>query len=168
MEVGGAQSYPAAAGFDVASGLGSINASALIAAFVSSPAPSGLSASVSGQTATLTWTADPSATSGYDIYQGTAPGAVSSTPVQQNVTGVSATVSGLQFGQEYVFAIAAETSNGVISPRSSTVDVTTVPAAPTGVTVSAPSATAGSLSLAWTREYGGQLVQRLRRDQLGR
>jgi subtilase family serine protease len=154
MEINGVPSYGAGTGFDVASGLGSINAAALIAAFQASPAPSGLTASVSGQTVTLTWTADTSAASGYDIYQGMATGPVSSTPVQQNVTGTSTTVTGLQFGQQYVFAITAVSSSGVISPRSSTVDVTTVPAAPTGVTVTAPSATAGSLNLAWTASAG--------------
>jgi subtilase family serine protease len=153
MEIGGVQSYAAGTGFDIASGLGSINASALIASFVSSPAPSGLSASVSGQTATLTWTADASAAS-YDVYQGTAPGSVSSSPVQANMTGTSATVSGLQFGQEYVFAIAAVSSGGVISPRSSTVDVTTVPAAPSGVSVAAVGTTAGSLNLGWNASTG--------------
>jgi subtilase family serine protease len=153
MEISGAQSYAARTGFDIASGLGSINASALIASFVSSSAPTGLKATAAGQVATLTWTADAGATS-YDVYQGTAPGPVSSTPVKQNVTGTSTTVSGLQFGQEYVFAITAVSATGVISPRSNNVDVTTVPAAPTGVTVAASSATAGSLSLAWTASTG--------------
>jgi subtilase family serine protease len=153
MEIGGVQSYAAGAGFDIASGLGSINAAALIASFVSSPAPTGLSASVSGQSATLTWTADASAAS-FDVYQGTGPGSVSSSPVRADVTGTSTTMSGLQFGQEYVFAIAAVSSSGVISPRSNTVDVTTVPAAPSGVTASAPSVTSGSLNLAWTASTG--------------
>ena len=153
MEIAGTQSYVAGTGFDIASGLGSINASALIAAFVSTSAPSGLSASASGQVATLTWTADASATAGYDVYQGTAPGPVSSTPVRINLTGTSTTVSGLQPGQEYVFAIAAVTASGVVSPRSATVNVTTVPAAPSGVTVAAPTATAGALNLAWNGEY---------------
>jgi subtilase family serine protease len=153
MEINGVQSYGAGTGFDIASGLGSINATALIASFASVSAPSGLTASVSGQTATLNWTADASGAS-FNVYQGTAPGPVSSSSVQGNVTGTSTTVSGLQFGQEYVFAIAAVSSSGVISPRSNTVDVTTVPAAPAGVTVAAPSATAGSLNLAWTASTG--------------
>jgi fibronectin type 3 domain-containing protein len=63
-------------------------------------------------------------------------------------------VSGLQFGQAYVFAIAAVSSSGVISPRSNTVDLTTVPAAPTGLTAAAPSASSGSLNLAWTGSTG--------------
>jgi subtilase family serine protease len=153
MEINGVQSYLAGTGFDIASGLGSINASALIASIASVSAPSGLTASVSGQTATLTWTADTGATS-YNIYQGTAPGPVASFPVQASVTGTSTTVSGLQPGQEYVFSITAVSSSGVISLRSNSVDVTTVPAAPSGVTVTAPSATAGSLSLAWTASTG--------------
>ena len=153
MEINGTQPYAAGTGYDIASGLGSINASALIASFVSFPAPSGLTASVSGQTATLTWTADSSATS-YDVYQGTAPGSVSSSPTQAEVTGTSTTVSGLQFGQEYLFAIAAVSSTGVISPRSNTVDVTTVPAAPAGVSVAALGTTAGSLNLAWNASAG--------------
>jgi len=151
MAISGTQAYAAGPGFDIASGLGSINAAALVGSFVSSPAPSGLSASVSGQTATLTWTADASAAS-FDVYQGTAPGAVSASAVQANVTGTSTAVSGLQFGQEYVFAITGVSSAGVISPRSNTVDVTTVPAAPTGVTVTAPGTT--SLNLAWTASAG--------------
>jgi subtilase family serine protease len=153
MEIGGVQSYAAGTGFDIASGLGSINAAALIAAFQASAAPSGLTASVSNQTATLTWTADTSAAS-YNVYQGTAPGPVSSSPVQSSMTGTSTTVSGLQFGQEYVFAVRAVSSSGVISPLSNTVEVTTVPAAPTGVTVAAPGTTAGSLNLAWTASTG--------------
>jgi fibronectin type 3 domain-containing protein len=63
-------------------------------------------------------------------------------------------VSGLQFGQEYVFAIAAVSSSGVISPRSSTVDVTTVPAAPSGVSVVAMGTTAGSLNVGWNASTG--------------
>jgi subtilase family serine protease len=153
MEIGGVQSYAAGTGFDVASGLGSINAAALVASFVSFPAPSGLAVRANGQTATLTWTADTAAVS-YNLYQGTAPGSVSPTPVQANVVGTSARVSGLKSGQEYVFAIAAVAASGAISPRSSPVDVTTVPAAPTGLTVAVPAATVGALNLAWTASSG--------------
>ena len=153
MEIGGVQSYAASSGFDVASGLGSINAAALIAAIQAFPAPSGLAASLSGQTASLTWTADASAAS-YNVYQGTAPGSVTSSAVQANIAGTSTTVSGLQFGYEYVFAIAAVSSSGVISPRSNSVEVTTVPAAPSGVSAAAPGTTAGTLNLAWNASIG--------------
>jgi subtilase family serine protease len=153
MAVGGTQDYPAGAGFDLATGLGSLNAANLIAAFQKASAPTGLAASASSQTVTLTWTADPNATQGYDIYQGTAPGAVSSTPVQLNVTGTTATITGLQFGQSYVFAIAAVSSTAV-SALSGQVSVTIVPAAPAGLMVSANGA--GALSLTWAASTGAE------------
>jgi fibronectin type 3 domain-containing protein len=153
MAIGGVPSYAAGTGFDIASGLGSINAAALIAAFQASAAPAGLTESVSGETVTLTWTAAANAAS-YNVYQGAAPGPVSFSPVQANVTGTSAVVGGLQLGAGYVFAISAVSSSGVISSLSNTVAVTIAPAAPTGVTVMAPSATAGSLNLAWTATPG--------------
>lgn len=152
MEVAGTQDYAAGAGFDLATGLGSINAAALIAAFQAASAPTGLSAIASGQTVTLTWAADSNATEGYDIYQGTAPGAVSSTPVQRNVTGTTTKVTGLEFAQSYVFAVAAVSANAV-SPASSQVEVTTVPAAPTGLNAIASGA--GSLNLTWTASGNG-------------
>jgi subtilase family serine protease len=152
MGIGGTQDYAAAAGFDLATGLGSINAGALIAAFQALSAPTGLKASASGQTVILTWAADSSATQGYDIYEGTAPGAVSATPVQRNVMGTTATITGLAFSQSYVFAVAAVSSTAV-SPASSQVQVTIVPAAPTGLTVTAPAA--GTLSLSWTASGQG-------------
>ncbi len=156
MEVGGTQSYAAGAGFDIASGLGSINAAALIAAIQSNSAPDGLAASASGAAVTLTWNADANATQGYDVYQGTGIGPVSSAPVQQNVMTPSTTVTGLQFGQQYVFAIAAVSSSGV-SPRSSEVAVMTVPAAPAGVQVAASGA--GTLMLTWTASPGASTYQ---------
>jgi hypothetical protein len=76
---------------------------------------------------------------------------VSSTPVQQNVQSTTADISGLQFGQTYAFAVAAVTSNG-ISPRSIPVDVTIVPAAPTGLTTTSPSA--GTLVISWGKSSG--------------
>jgi titin len=99
----------------------------------------------------LYWTADANATQGYDIYQGTFPGTVSPIPVQQNVMSASANVTGLQFGQTYVFAVAAVSSSGV-SPRSIPIDVTIVPAAPTGVTVK--SSGAGSVVVSWAQDAG--------------
>jgi hypothetical protein len=98
----------------------------------------------------LQWVAGSNAT-GFDIYQGVVPGNVSSTPVQQNVPVAAASISGLQFGQTYVFAVAAVTSNGV-SPLSIPVDVTIVPAAPTATTSTSPSA--GTLVISWAKSSG--------------
>jgi subtilase family serine protease len=152
MGIGGTQDYAAGAGYDLATGLGSINAAALIAAFQANPAPTGLAASASGQTVTLTWTADPNATAGYDIYEGMAPGAISLTPVQRNVMGTTATIPGLQFSQTYAFAIAAVSASAT-SPFSVQVQTTIVPAPPAGLTV-APSG-AGSLTLTWDASGSG-------------
>lgn len=77
MEVSGTQKYQTFPGLDIPSGLGSINAAALIAAIQGTSAPSGLAGSATGQSVTLTWTADAAATLGYDIYQGTAASTVS-------------------------------------------------------------------------------------------
>ena len=153
MEVSGAQSYAAAGGFDLASGIGSINATALIAS-VQAPtaAPTGLTWSSSGQTVALSWNADADATQGYDVYQGTVPGSLSPTPVLQNVTSTTASITGLQFGQTYLFAVAAVSSSGV-SARSFPVRVTIVPTAPTGLTVK--GAGAGTLVFSWTATPGG-------------
>ena len=152
MEVNGTQGYATFPGLDIASGLGSVNAAGLIAAVQGTTAPSGLAASVSGQTVTLTWASYAGAT-GYAIYEGTGPGRVSYTPIRQNVTGTSTAVAGLQFGQSYVFAIAALSSKG-ISPLSGAVTVTLVPAAPGGLKVSA--AGAGTLSLTWAPSSGAK------------
>jgi subtilase family serine protease len=147
-----AQVYQSGLGFDLATGIGSINATALIqSAQGPGSAPTNLSWSALGQTVTLNWTASANATQGYDIYQGILPGTVSSTPVQQNVQSTIADISGLQFGQTYVFAVAAVSSNGV-SPRSIPIDVTIVPAAPTGLTATSPSA--GTLVISWAKSSG--------------
>jgi subtilase family serine protease len=153
MEVSGAQNYAADVGFDLATGIGSINATALIAS-VQAPttAPTGLTWTSSGQTVSLSWNADAGATQGYDIYQGTVPGILSPTPVRQNVASTTAGFSGLQLGQTYVFAVAAVSSGGV-SARSFPVRVTIVPAAPTGLTVK--GAGAGTLVFSWTATPGG-------------
>lgn len=118
----------------------------------SSPAAqNGLAGSASGQTVSLYWTADANATQGYDPYQGTFPGTVSPTPVQRNVMLTNANVTDLQFGQTYVFSVAAVSSSGV-SPHSIPIEVTIVPAAPTGVTVK--SSGAGMLVVSWAKDTG--------------
>jgi subtilase family serine protease len=148
MEIGGTAEYGATAGFNLATGLGSINATALVAAVVL-PAPTGVAASSSGQTVKLSWTAEPNATS-FNVFQGTQSGQEGATPVLSGVTGTSATVSGLQNGQTYYFTVQAVGSLGV-SVVSSEVNVTIVPAPPSGL-----SATAGTqeVSLSWTASAG--------------
>jgi subtilase family serine protease len=151
MEVGGTQDYAAAQGFDLATGLGSINAAALLSAFQASAPPTGLKAAAAGTTVRLTWTADTFATHGFDVYQGTAPGQESSTPVQQEITGTTTTVTGLQAGLTYDFKIAAVTTFG-LSPFSNEASATLAPSAPTGL--AAAAAGAGALMLTWTASPG--------------
>jgi subtilase family serine protease len=155
MEVTGTQSYAAGPGFDIATGLGSINAAALVAAVQGAASPRNLRASASAQTVTLTWSTVANAT-GYDVYQGSGTGPVSSTPVRSNVAGTTAAINGLQFGQHYVFAVAAVSSSGV-SPMSAPVSLMTVPAAPAAVKVTAGAS--GVLNVTWTGSSGASAYQ---------
>lgn len=164
MEISGTQDYAAGSGFDIATGLGSIDAANLIAAYKGLSAPSGLTASASGQTVTLKWTASASATMGYDIYQGDAPGPVSLTPIQQNVSGTTTTVTGLQLGQSYVFAVAAVTSTGVAAFSGET-KVTLVPPVPT--LVGTNPAGAGSLTLFWQPSTGASSYEVFQATTMG-
>ncbi len=156
MEVNGTQDYGTFIGFDIATGLGSINAGALIAAVQPPiPAPTGLTASVAGQTVTLAWTADARARrgTGLIVYQsGTASSQESSTPVQQNVAGTTTKVMiGLQAGLTYYFEITAITATGA-SAFSNEAHATLAPAPPTGL--AAAAAGAGALVLTWTASPG--------------
>jgi hypothetical protein len=148
MELGGTAEYGAAPGFNLATGLGSINATELVAA-VLLPAPTGVAASNSGLTVKLSWTAEPNAGS-FNIFQGTQSGQEGATPVLTGVTGTSVTVTGLQNGQTYYFTVQAVGSMGV-SVVSSEVTATIVPVAPGGL-----AATAGTqqVSLSWTAPAG--------------
>jgi subtilase family serine protease len=148
MEVDSLPQYPAGTGFNLATGLGSVNAANLVLA-VYLPAPSGLSAHSSGQTVTVSWTAEPHATS-FDLYQGTQSGQEAPAPVQTGLTGTSATVTGLQFAQTYFFELAAESAIGA-SGKSHEAQVTIVPAAPTALTATAGNAT---VTLTWSASAG--------------
>jgi hypothetical protein len=148
MELNGAPQYIAGTGFNLAAGLGSINATNLVLALYL-PAPTGLAATPGGQSVSLSWTADPHATS-FNVYQATATGKEGSTPAQSAVTGSSVTVSGLQFATDYYFTIAAVAAIGT-SAQSGEVHTMTVPAAPTGLSATAGNATA---SLTWTAVTG--------------
>jgi subtilase family serine protease len=148
MEIGGTADYAASAGFNLAAGLGSINATELVAA-VLLPAPTGVSASSSAESITLTWTAEPNASS-FNVFEGTESGQEGATPVLTGVTGTSATVSGLQHGQTYYFTVQAVGSLGD-SVVSSEVNATIIPVPPSGLT-----ATPGTqqVTLSWTASVG--------------
>ncbi|HEV2284442.1 MAG TPA: protease pro-enzyme activation domain-containing protein, partial [Steroidobacteraceae bacterium] len=148
MELNGARQYTAGSGFNLATGLGSINAANLVLG-VYLPAPSGLAAAPSGQSVQLSWTADTHAAT-YNVYQASASGQEGTTPVQTAVAGTSATVTGLQFATTYYFTVAAVAALGT-SRQSGELQTMTVPAAPAGLSAMAGNATA---SLTWTAVTG--------------
>jgi subtilase family serine protease len=148
MEIDSTPEYQAATGFNLTTGLGSLNAANFVLA-IYLPAPSGLAARSSGQSVNLSWTAEPHATS-FNIYQGTQSGQEKATPVQTGATGTLASVSGLQFGQTYYFTIGAESVIGA-SGQSNEAHATIVPAAPSGVSATAGNA---SVTLSWSASAG--------------
>jgi len=144
-------SYNAGQGYDLATGLGSVDAANLVAAVTALAAPTGLTATTNGTSISLKWNADASATS-FSIYQGTASGQEGATAVQTGVSTNAATISGLQNAQTYYFEVAAVSPYG-LSANSNEASAMTVPATPTGVTVASQN-TAGSLTVSWTASAG--------------
>lgn len=147
----GPGSYAAGQGYDLASGLGSLDAANLIAAMSSLAAPTGLTASASASGITLQWNADASATS-FNVYQGTASGQEAANPVQTGLTTDTTTVAqaGLTPGQTYFFEIAAVNGFGT-SANSNQASATAVPAVPAGLSASAGS---GTVMLSWNAATG--------------
>ena len=144
-------SYAAGQGYDLATGLGSVNAANLVAAMSALAAPTGLTATTSGSSVTLKWNADASAAT-FNVYQGTAAGQEGATAIETGVTADTAIISGLQNAQTYYFEVAAASAYGV-SANSNEASAMTVPAAPTGVTVASQN-TAGSLTVSWMASAG--------------
>lgn len=111
--------------------------------------PTGLSSTVSGATASLTWTAstDDVGVTGYSVYRGTSAGF---SPVSGNRVGTSSTPSysdtGLASGTYFYKVIATDAASNTSAASDETTVVvtdTTAPSTPTGV-----SATASGTSVA--------------------
>ena len=147
----GTGSYPAGPGYDLASGLGSIDAANLVAAMSAVAAPVGLSAAASESGITLQWSADPSAST-FNVYEGSASGQEGASPAQTGITTDSSLVaqSALTPGQTYFFEIAAVSAFGT-SPNSAEVSAMAVPAVPAGLMASAGS---GTVMLSWSAATG--------------
>lgn len=75
-------------------------------------APTGLTATAGNGQVTLSWTGAAGATS-YSVLQGTSAGGEATTPVQTNITGTTATISGLTNGTTYYFKVAAVAGTAV-------------------------------------------------------
>ena len=146
--------YNAAPGYDLASGLGSVNFGYFVEAIAGLQAPSNLIASGSGTTVTLSWTGFAQAVS-FNVYQGTAPNTESSTPVQTGIAGTATTISGLQAGQTYYFYVTANTAAGMTYP-SEEESATLVPATVTGLTT---TGTATDITLTWSASEGASTYE---------
>jgi subtilase family serine protease len=140
----GTLAYTATPGYDLATGLGSVNVTNFVAAINAVGSVKNLIATPSGSSVTLSWDNDPSATS-YNIYQGVSTGNEAATPVMTKVAGNSVQITGLTSGQAYFFKVAALTKFG-LSAMSNEVSFIAPPDAPTGLT----SSTSGtSVTLNW-------------------
>ena len=149
MEAGGAQAYAASTGFDLATGLGSIDATALMSGFIPA-APTGLAAAAAGAGAlTLSWTASADASS-YNVYEGTSAGGESTTASQTGIGSSPLTLTGLTPGRQYFFRLRAVNGAGD-SVSSAEASGTVVPAVPTGLAATAGN---GTISLNWTAATG--------------
>ncbi len=111
-------------------------------------APTGLSAASGEGDVVLSWTPSSGASS-YNVFQGTAAGAESTTAVQ-SVTAARATLSGLTNGSAYFFTVQAVNAAGT-SATSSEVSATVLPAQPVGAAASAGN---GSVTFSWSAAAG--------------
>jgi uncharacterized repeat protein (TIGR03803 family) len=111
------------------------------------PAPTGVIATSGNGLVNVQWSTAPGAVS-YNVFQGTAPGGESATPVQSGLTGTSATISSLANGTTYYFVIRAVNASGA-SPASSEVSATpsSSPPAPSGVTAAGGN---GLVNVRWS------------------
>lgn len=95
-------------------------------------APQNLSASAGNQQVSLSWSAASGASS-YDLYQGSSAGAENPTPVQSDLSGTSAVVTGLVNGSAYFFVVRARNNLGS-STASNEVSATPAAITPIGIT----------------------------------
>ncbi len=146
---GASPGYLSTAGFDAATGLGSLDVNNFVTALWIPKAPASLSASPRTGSIALSWTPGALAQT-YNVYQGSAAGAESATPVLTGVSGTAATVSGLTSGTTYYFRVAAVNGGGT-SAYSNEATATVLAAAPTSLTATAGD---GSVSLSWAASAG--------------
>jgi len=149
--------YPAVAGYDDATGLGTFNGANLLADLSgggSAPpavpnAPTNLKAAAGNAQVALTWAASAGAT-GYSVYRATTSGG--ETLLKSGLTAASYTDTGLTNGTTYFYQVAAVSSAGT-SGKSSEVSAT--PTAPATVTqlLGNPGFETGSAS-PWTASAG--------------
>ena len=145
----GTAAYTTSTGFDLATGLGSLNVTNFVTALWISPAPTGLTATPGEGTIALQWSASTRAQS-YNVYEGTAAGGESPAPVLTGVSGTSATVAALAYGQKYFYRVAAVNGGGT-SASSNEASTTVLPSIPSALVATAGN---GSVTLSWTASSG--------------
>jgi subtilase family serine protease len=149
LSSGGTAAYTTNAGFDLATGLGSLNVTNFVTALWIAPAPTGLTATPGEGTVALKWSASSRAQS-YNVYEGTAAGGESAAPVLTGVSGTSATVAALTYGQKYFYRVAAVNGGGT-SASSNEASATVLPSIPSALVAAAGN---GSVTLSWTASTG--------------
>ena len=113
--------------------------------------PIGVSASASGTTATVSWSAFTNATS-YNLYRSTTAGTEGGTPYRTGLTGTSYSDTSLSAGTNYYYKLSAVTADGESAHSDEAAAVNAVPAAPTSL-MAVPGN--GSAALSWTASTGG-------------
>jgi cellulose 1,4-beta-cellobiosidase len=111
-------------------------------------APTGVTATVSGSSIVISWTAVSNAT-GYSVYRGTTSGGEGTTAIGTSTT-TSYTDSSVTAGTTYYYTVKA-TSSTSASGASNEANATTIPSAPTGLTATAGNA---QIALSWTASSG--------------
>jgi len=146
----GSMGYSAGAGYDQATGLGTVDAFNLVTAWPAATGPSApvLASPANGATGvaapTLTWQASTGATS-YNVFFGTA----SIPPQVTTTTGTTYTPSGLGAGVTYYWSVTAVNASG--SSSSAIWSFTTAQVAPpTAPVLTSPASGASNVSLAPT------------------
>ena len=114
------------------------------------PAPTGLVATGLPGTVHLSWSAAIGAAS-YNVYMGSSAGAETLAPVQAEVVGTSADVTGLTVGTQVFFTVKAVTTAGISAPSNEVSAIPTEPTPPSGLKAVAGN---GSVQLAWTAAAG--------------
>lgn len=140
----GQLAYLATPGYDLATGLGSVNGANFSNALNALGAVQNLTVTNSGTDVILAWANDSNATS-YNVYQASAPGAEPSTPSVANLSGNTYRISGLTSGQRYYFKVTANTSYGE-GAGSNEASLVVPPTPPTGVSTSSNGT---SVTLSW-------------------
>lgn len=110
--------------------------------------PTGLSASTSGSTVTLTWNTESGLT--YDVYCGTSSGGESGSPTAGGITTGTYTASGLSAGTENYYYVTAVNSSGQSDP-SGEAEGATIPDSPSSVT---PTPGDGYVTVGWAAATG--------------